>query len=244
VQGVPAVGSTAILNQQPESRWRRSGAAFDETMATPAPVSVRPGSVPPGSQRAASAQWPGGPVSSRPGSVPPSHISTVVEPTTSPKQTTTFRNATGEVADTAFTSNGKRRAVIAVGSIVGLAAVGLAITLLVTRPSPHPAGSAEPAASAPSPEPEPIPPAPAAQPERVPAFEPPRPPAVPVAEPTPFSSEETKQHKKGSTGKPKKGGEKPSEKPAGRPDKPADKPVPSESPPPPPAPGGKNTERW
>ena len=240
VQGVPAVGSTAILNQQPESRWRRSGAAFDETMATPAPVSVRPGSVPPGSPRAAPAQWPGGPVSSRPGSVPPSYISTVVEPTTSPKQTTTFRTATGEVADIDLTSNGKRRAVIAVGSIVGLAAVGLAITLLVTRPSPHSAGSAEPAASVTAPEPEAMPPKPAAQPEHAPAFEPPPRPA-PTVEPTSFQTEESNHHKKGSSSKPKKAGEKPVEKVAGKPEKPA----PAEAPPPPPpAPGGKNTERW
>jgi hypothetical protein len=123
--GLPSVGTTAILNEQPETHSRRSGVAFDQTI-TPAPVSVRPGSVPP----------------SRRGSrtFPPSHVSTVVEPATSPKQTTTFRTATGEVADTALTSPGKRRTVIAVGSIVGLAAVGLAITILVTRPSNQPRG--------------------------------------------------------------------------------------------------------
>jgi hypothetical protein len=211
VQGVPAVGTTAILNEQPESRWRRSGAAFDETMATPAPVSLRPASV------------------------PPSHVSTIVEPIASPKQTTTFRTATGEMADTAFASNGKRRAVIAVGSIVGLAAVGLAITLLVTRPSPHPAGSAEPAAMAPAPEPEAIPTPPAAQPERAPTFEPPRPP-VPAVAPSPPPDEETRYPKRGNARKPKKGSEKVAEKP--------DKPTPPVAPPPPPAADGKNTERW
>ena len=236
MQGVPSVGTTAILNEQPESRWRRSGAAFDETMATPAPVSLRPGSVPPGSPRTAPGEWPGAPVSGRPGSVPPSHVSTVVEPVTSPKQTTTFRTATGEVADVSFTSTSKRRTVIAVGSIVGLAAVGLTITLLVTRPSPQAAPPAQPAARAPEPEPEPA--APAAQPERAPRFEPPPPPA-PTAEPIPFPAEETRQHKKGSPGRPRKGVEKPSEKVAGKPEKPA----PPELPPPSTA-GGKNTERW
>jgi serine/threonine protein kinase len=211
VQGVPAVGTTAILNAQPDSRWRRSGAAFDETMATPAPVSLRPGSF------------------------PPSHVSTVVEPLTSPKQTTTFRTAAGEVADTAFSSNGKRRAVIAVGSIVGLAAVGLAITLLVTRTSARPAGSAEPAATAPAPEPEAIFKPPAVQPEPVPAFEPPRPPP-PVVAPTPLPDEETRPQKHGGAHKPKKGSEKVAERP--------DKPAPPAAPQPPPAADGKNTERW
>jgi serine/threonine-protein kinase len=223
VHGLPAVGTTAILNEQPETHSRRSGVAFDHTI-TPAPVSVRPGSVPPAR------------MSGQPGTFPPSHVSTVVEPATSPKQTTTFRTATGEVADTALTSPGKRRAVIAIGSIVGLAAVGLAITLLVTRPSNHLGAPAEPASAAPAPEPATIPAVPTAQPERVPAFEPPPPPAVaPTAEMAPFPGEDTKHHKKGSPGKPKKPGE--------RVDKPAEPQV--QSPPPPPAAGGKkNTERW
>lgn len=225
VHGIPAVGSTAILNEQYETHSQRSGVAFDLTMATPPPVSLRPGSV------------PASHVSARPGSFPPSHISTVVEPSTSPKQTTTFRNATGEVADTAFTSHGKRRAVIAVGSIVGLAAVGLAITLLVTRPANHPALPSEPAAAAPAPEPAAIPSAPAAQPERLPAFEPPPPPvAAPAVEPAPFPGEDGKHHKKGSSGKPKKSGEKVAEKPA-EPQIQAPSPRPS-------AGGDKNTERW
>ena len=209
VHGVQSVGTTAILSEQPESRSRRSGVAFDQTMATPAPVSLRPGSF------------------------PPSHVSTVVEPATSPKQTTTFRTATGEMADTALTSSSKRRTVIAVGSIVGLAALGLAITVLVTRPSPHPAGSAEPAAAAPSPEPAAIP---AAQPERVPVFEPPPPPPRVVVEPPVFPAEENKQHKKGSSGKSKKGGDRVAEKP--------ERPAQPEIAPPPAADSKKNTERW
>jgi len=219
VHGIPAVGSTAILNEQPATHPRRSGVAFDQTMATPAPVSMRPGSYPP----------------SRPASYPPSRISTIVEPATSPKQTTTFRTATGEVADTALSARGSRRTVIAVGSIVGLAAVGLAITLLVTRPSPHPTGSAEPAATAPAPEPAPIPAPPPAQPEPVPAFVPPPPPA-PAAERPPVPAEEDRPHKKGSTSKPKKGGEKVADKP--------DKPAPPEVAPPAAAGSKKNTERW
>jgi serine/threonine-protein kinase len=218
VQGVPSVGSTAILGEQYASQARRSGVAFDQTMATPAPLSLRPGSY----------------ASSRPSSVPPSHISTVVEPATSPKQTTTFRTASGEVADSDGTSPGKRRAVIAVGSIVGLAAVGLAITILVTRPSPQPSGSAEPAAAARAPDPIPIPAAPPAEPEPVPAFVPPPPPA-PAAEQPPAPAEE-KWQKKGSANKHKKGGEKVTEKP--------EHPAPPEVAPPP-APGGKkDTERW
>jgi serine/threonine protein kinase len=229
VHGVQAVGNTAILGDQYETHARRSGVAFDQNMATPAPVSMRPGSVPPSYS------------SGRPGSVPPSHISTVVEPVTSPKQTTTFRTAAGEVADTALTSPNKRRTMIAVGSIVGLAAVGLAITLLVTRPSPHPAGSAEPAAAAPSPEPDPSPAPPPAQPERVPAFVPPPPPS-PTEEPTPPSAEQNKQHKKGSTSKPKKGSDRGSDTGV---EKATDKPALPEPPPPPASAGSKkNTERW
>jgi serine/threonine protein kinase len=213
VHGLPATSSTAILNEQPATNWRRSGAAFDQTMATPPPVLVRPGSV------------------------PPSHVSTVVEPVTSPKQTTTFRTAAGEVSDTELTSSSRRRTVIAVGSIVGLAAVGLAITLLVTRPSTHPAGSTGPAAaSAPAAEPAAIP----AEPERIPAFEPPAPPRpAPTVEPTPLPAEETKQHKRGSATKPKKPGERvPGERVIEKPEKPAAPEAP------PPAAGGKNTERW
>ena len=222
VHGIPVVGSTAILNEQPAANSRRSGVAFDQTMATPAPVSLRPGSYQP----------------SRPASYPPSRVSTIVEPVTSPKQTTTFRTATGEVADTALSAPGKRRTVIAVGAIVGLAAVGLAITLLVTRPSHHPTGSAEPAATATAPEPAPIPAAPPAQPEPVPAFVPP-PPPTPAAERPRIPVEpveEDRPHKKGSTSKPKKGGEKVADKP--------DKPAPPEVDPTTAAGGKKNTERW
>jgi len=227
VQGVPAVGSTAILAEPYQSHSRRSGVAFDQTMATPPPLSMRPGSSP--------SSRPGSFASSKPGSYPPSHVSTFVEPGTSPKQTTTFRTATGEMGDTASTSPSKRRTVIAVGAIVGLAAVGLAITLVVTRPSPHPAGSAEPAAAARAPEPDPIPVAPPPQAERIPAFVPPPSPA-PAAEQPPAPAEETRQQKKGNVGKHKKGGDKVADKP--------ERAAPPEVEPSPAAGGKKDTERW
>jgi len=228
VQGVPAVGTTAILGEHYESHARRSGVAFDETMATPPPVSLRQGS--------SSPSRPGSYSSSRPGSVPPSHISTVVEPVSSPKQTTTFRTAAGEVADTEIRSSGKRRTVIAVGSIVGLAAVGLAITLLVTRPSPQSPVSAPPAAAAPAPDPDPIPTAPPPQAERIPAFVP---PPDPVAEQPPAPADDPMRQKKGNINKRKKGGDKVTSKP----DKPEKPTVPVVSQPP--ATGDKkDTERW
>ena len=204
VHGMPSVGTTSILDAPQETYSRRPPSAYDRTMATPAPVSVKPGTF------------------------PPSHVPTVVEPAPSPKQsTTTFRTATGEVADTALTSTGRRRTIIAAGSIVGLAAVGLAVTLLVTRPSPRPTGpAAEPAATSPAPEPAAIP---AAQPEPIPAIQ----PSAPVVAPTPFPAEEGKHHKKASTNKPRNVGEKVADKPA-QPEVSA-----------PAAPGGKkNTERW
>jgi serine/threonine protein kinase len=221
MHGLPSVGTTAILDEQPSAPARRSGVAFDETMATPAPVLLRPGSVPPSR------------IPTRPGSVPPSHISTVVEPVASPRQSTTFRNATGEISHTDLTSPGKTRTVIAVASIVGLAAVGLAITLFVTRSSGHPTAPAQPAAIAP--ERTAIPAVPAAQPERLPAFEPPPPPtaaAAPTVQPEPPPAEESRHHKKGSPGRPRRPVEKAVER------RPAE-PLPPSS-----AEEKKNTERW
>jgi len=211
VHGVmPPSPHTTAIDTQSNAHWSSPRFAFDQTMATPAPVSLRPGSV------------------------PPSHVSTMVEPVAIPKQTTTFRTAAGEVSDTALTGTGKRRTVIAVGAIVGLAAVGLAITVLVTRPSsPPPTGSTESAATAPAPEPVAVPVIPAALPERVPSFEPPPPPAE-TPPPQPF--EEAKQHKKSGSSKAKKGGEKVADKP----EKPAQPKVES----PASAADKKNTERW
>jgi serine/threonine protein kinase len=210
VYGMPSVDSTAVLNELHEKPRRQSAiSAFERTTATPGPVPVSPGTF------------------------PPSHVPTVVEPATTPKKsTTTFRTSAGEVSDTALTSMGKRRTIIATASIVGFAAVGLAVTLLVTRPSPQPAVPAEPAAAAPAPEPTAIPEVPVAQPERIPAIEPPTPP--PAIAPAPLPAEENKHHKKGSASKPQNAaGEKMSAPPAEHDDQT-------------PATAGekKNTERW
>jgi serine/threonine protein kinase len=210
IYGIPSVGSTAVLDE-PHGKPRRGSSisAFERTMATPAPVPVSPGTFPP-------------------------HVPTVVEhPTPSKQSSTTFRTATGEVADTALTSTSKRRTIIATASIVGFAAVGLAVTLLVTRPSHPPAVPANPPAAAPEPEPEPvvIPEAPLAQPEKIPAIEPPTPP--PAVAPATLPAED-KHHRKGIANKPKSAtGEKMSAPPAERNDQPS-------------ATAGekKNTERW
>jgi serine/threonine protein kinase len=201
----PPVGSTAILTEQSPGGRQRSGFAFDRTI-TPAPISLTPGVV------SAYRRAP------------------TVEPTPAIKQTTTFRNATGEVADTEITAPAKSRTAIAVASIIGVAAVGLAVTLLVTRGAPTKT-TVEPAAS--SPAPAAIPSVPAPDPVR--AFEPPPQPAVaptPPPEPPPAaaSDEPGKQRKKGS--KSKRVADKPTER---------SEPAPA---PPPPSDGKKNTERW
>jgi serine/threonine-protein kinase len=216
VHGVPSVGTTSILEAvdvAQESRLRRRPiSAFDATMATPAPVSVRPPSF------------------------APSHIPTLVDSSASPKQTTTFRTATGEVTDTVHTSTNKRRNIIAAVSIVGFAAAGLTVTLLVTRSTPHPAGTAGPAATSPAPDPDPIP---AALPERVPEFVPPPPPVPPpTVEPTrpPPVVEEPKHHG-GGPGRPRGAGPKPPIKPQTPAQPEVQEPAAT-------AGGKKNTERW
>ncbi len=201
---------------------------------TPPPVTLRPGSVPP---------RPGS-VPPRPGSTPPSHIATLVEPTAPTKQTTTFRTHTGEVAESpSFAPPSKRRTVVAVSAIVGVAAVALAITVLVTRPSTHaPAADPTPVpAVAPSPDPDPDPiPTRKAEPEFVPPK--PEPTPAPSFAPPPSRNDERtnertydddRRFKKGATSKPKKGGKSFE----GR--------APEREEPEPPAPAGaKNTERW
>jgi hypothetical protein len=207
------VGNTAILPQQWPGGRPRSGFALDQTMATPAPVSITPGVF------------------------QPVQSSRVVEPAAGVKQTTTFRNASGEATDLNFNgARGKRRTVVAVAAIVGLAAAGLAITVLVTRPSPGKPAAPESAATTPAPEPEPVPAPKFTPPPAVPAFEPP--PPAPAAEPTPPADESGKHRgKKGGAGKGKKGADQPTGKTADRPSPPAA--------PPPAAPSGKNnTERW
>jgi serine/threonine protein kinase len=192
--------------------------------ATPPPITLRPGSVPP-----------------RPGSTPPSHIPTLVEPTAPTKQTTTFRTHTGEMTEPpSFAPPSKRRTVVAVSAIVGVAAVALAITVLVTRPSAH-APNAEPtpvpaAAPAPDPDPDPIP-ARKAEPEFVPPKPEPTPApsfAPPPSRPDEHSDENDRRGKKASAGKLKRAGGRTVE---GRP-------VEKDEPEPPAPAGGKNTERW
>jgi serine/threonine protein kinase len=206
----PPVGTTAILADAPPTLRPPSGFAFDQTMATPAPVSVTPGVYQP---------------------APPARV---YEPGTSGKQTTTFRNATGEATDVDFDLRPKRRTAMAVAAIVGLAAAGLVITLLVTRPSGNRPTAPEPAAAAaaPAPEPEPPPPPPRfTPPPVVPAVEPTPPP--PAATPTPPEDETKKRHpKRASPGKHRKSTEEPAARPMEKPSEP-------------PAPSGKNvTERW
>jgi serine/threonine protein kinase len=217
VHGVPAVGTTAILDQ-PQSRTARqpSGLGFDLTMATPPPVLVSPGNRPP--------------------SKPPSHVPTVVEPTTNVKQsTTTFRTATGEVSDTDMVMPGKSRTKIAVIGGAGLVAVGIAATIFLTRTPPTKEVPAGPAATAPAPEPEPAALAAPPAPEPAHGFEPPAPAPepthtfAPTPTPTPSPAEESKHHKKGVAGKAKKAGAAP------------------EAPEPPPSPAStskKDSERW
>ncbi len=221
VRGVPAVGTTAILDQQPSSTERQPWLGFDVTMATPPPVLVSAGTRPP----------------SKAPSRPPSHVPTVVEPTANVKQsTTTFRTATGEVSDTDMLMPGKSRTKIAVIGGAGLVAVGVAATIFFTRPSPSKEVPAGPTATVPAPEPEPaklaIPTAP--EPERSHGFEPPPDPAPQpthafVPPPPPPPAEESKHHKKGVAAKAKKGGTAP------------------EAPEPPPSPESaskKDSERW
>lgn len=235
VVGVASPTGTAILDGPPPSPYRRSGYALDQNMTTPAPVSPRPGSTPP-SRRPGST-----PPSRRPGSTPPSHVSTMVEPTAPQKQTTTFRNAAGEASNPDLASVGKRRTTIAVAAIVGLAAIGLIVTVLVTRPSSTSKtdqGAATHSARGPEPEPaqhepDPIPPP---APKAEPAYDPPQPGAK-IESPTPSPIEDENPSKHGAgKGKGKKPGEKPQaeheQHPAAPPSEGANA-------------GGKNpTERW
>jgi hypothetical protein len=156
----PPVGTTAILDEQRPASRSPSGLAYDVTF-TPSPVAVTP---PP--YRTPSSR--GHPPSSR-SFTPPGET----------KQTTTFRNAAGETLDTDLTGRGRRRTALAVATIVGLAAAGLAVTLLVTRPADKPVSPESAATAAPStPEPAPMP---------EPKFTPPPPP--PVTPPPPVVEE-------------------------------------------------------
>jgi eukaryotic-like serine/threonine-protein kinase len=209
----PSAMRTALLDEQQGMAAQRA-MPFDRTMATPPPVPVgRMPSRPPG--RAPS--WP------------PSHISTMVDPSstvpppTPIKQSTTFRHATGELGMANTSVRGKRTTVVAVAAVVALAAAGLIITLLVTRPSGKtPVTETVPAVQPTEPTPPPPSPVPPPQAER---FEPPPPPPV-VRTPDP-EPQDIRTSKK-ITGKTKKTVEHPAEHPA----------------PPVEQPGKKDTERW
>lgn len=174
VFGGPSPVRTAVLGPEDgESAAQRAVMPFDRTMATPPPVAV-------------GARSPSRPP--RPPSKPPSRISTLVEPaaTVPPvgpaKQTTTFRNATGELGETDLRIRGKRNTVVAVVAVVALAAVGLLVTLLVTRPSGKPTQTETVSTAAP-PEPAPPPPEPKLPPQAEPLPTPTPPPAVRPPEP-------------------------------------------------------------
>lgn len=202
---MPSPVATAILDAAPSRPSH--GMAFDGTLATPPPLSPKPRTF------------------------PPAKVPTYVEPTTGLKQTTTFRNAAGEVSDTELVPRGKRRTAIAVAAIVGLAAIGLVLTVILTRPTASkPAADTTPTARVPEPEPENPPP----PPPPAPVPEPTRPPEHPSAAPVPEHFEESARGKKGGS-KAKKGAEHSAERPA----------APAESAPVAPLPGSKNdTERW
>jgi hypothetical protein len=151
------------------------------------------------------------------------------EPAGTAKQPTTFRTTTGEVAVTDISLRPKRHTAVAVAVVVGLAAAGLVVTQLVTRP-PSKTAATETAPPAPEPVPPPPPPPPAPEPEP----EPEPVPEVQPAPPPPRYADEEPDGRKGKTSrrpaasKPKNLGPRTIERPAPLPE-PADK---------------KETERW
>jgi len=216
----PSTVRTALLSDEQSVAAQRAVMPFDVTI-TPPPVvggahmPSRPPSRPP----------------SRAPSRPPSHISTLVDPNASGevpgavKQTTTFRNATGEVRDTDVTFRAKRNTIIAIATVVALAAAGLIITVLVTRPSGKPAVTETTTTAAP-PEPFVPPPTPPPPPDPVRAIEQPQLPSHDVE----ADLRDGKTHKRPST-----------TSKARKPDRPTERPA--VAPPPDPA-GKKDTERW
>jgi hypothetical protein len=210
----PSAVRTALLDEQQAAAQRAM--PFDRTMATPPPVGLgRMPSRPPG----------------RPPSWPPSHISTMVDPSSTVpppnpvKQTTTFRHATGELGMGNTSLRGKRTTVVAVAAVVALAAAGLIITLLVTRPSGKPPVIETVPTAAPA-EPTPPPPSPVPPPQAERFEPPPPPPVVRTFDPEP---QDTKTSKKISS-KTKKNLERPTERPTPQDD--------------PPSKGRDPTERW
>ena len=217
IHGSPIVAHTAVLPQPYQAPSRQSGLGFDVTMDTPPPVSLRPGSVPPG------------------------HVPTVMESTPPLKQSTTFRTAAGEISATDMRLQGKGRTKFAVIGGVGLVAAGIAAAVLFTRPThikDGPASSTSVAPAQPTTEtetdsttlapnqpPTPVhfvePPKPKPTPTY--AIEPPPPVAKPVEEPRHL-------RRNPATGRP-------SRRHGPDPDDPGDQPSPVGNP-------SKNTERW
>jgi serine/threonine-protein kinase len=246
----PSAGNTAILPQQRTPSPSRPAFAFDRTI-TPAPVSITPGvfqsggtSVLPGTTRPSS--YPARPPSVHP-RPPSSHPPRSLGETA--KQSTTFRNAAGESSEVDVDLRPKRRTAAAVGVIVGLAAVGLGVTLLVTRPPANKTSISAPeppAAPLPPPPPEPVPLPELAPPTPTPA---PRvvesPPPDEVKPPPAEDNDRTRRRPGGA--RPGRGRDRGVTRP------PPDRPVPSVAPvvpavpvptPPPPPQPRPNTERW
>jgi serine/threonine protein kinase len=219
--GAPSPVRTAILDADQSIAAQRAVMPFDVTITPPPMVSgTRGGS-----------RTPSRPPARTP-SRPPSNVSTLVEPGGSgevvgvTKQSTTFRNATGELRNTDVTFRAKRNTIVAVAAVVALAAAGLIITVLVTRPSGKTPGT-EPTTATVAPPAEPFVPPPPPLAEPIHAVEQPAPPPPrPAVEDEPTDN---RGHKRPSSGKSKK------------PDKPTERPV--VAPPPDPT-GKKDTERW
>ena len=226
----PSAVRTAILDEQAAAA-ERAAMPFDRTMATPAPVYLRtPPPVYPTTPPPVSLRSPSRPP--RQPSSPPAPGSTMLDPAaardplSSTKQPTTFRTATGEVSDTDIKIRSKRSPLAGIMAVVVLAAAGLVVTILVTRPSSKPVPVET---VAPPPEPVPIPPLappPPPPPDPVPAAEPPSQiPHYTAEEP---DIQKGKGHRKPGVRTPKPPASKPNEGPL----------------PPSAEPSKKETERW
>jgi serine/threonine protein kinase len=113
----PSPAKTAMLEADVAAQ---AGAPFDVAIETPPPATL----------------------GSRPPSQPPLHISTQLDSDGAvalpAKQPTTLRHATGEISNSKIDLRGKRRTAVAVAAVLGLAAAGLIVTVLVTRPASKP----------------------------------------------------------------------------------------------------------
>ncbi len=229
----PPSGSSSVTPAPVYAR-PASRPPYGPSTATPAPVYPRSPSRPPyGSSTVTPAPVRVGSPSRppRPPSNPPAPGSTMFDPAAAfepaGKPPTTFRTTTGEVAVADISLRPKRHTAVAVAAVVGLAAVGLVVTLVVTRP---PAKTAATEAAAPAPEPlpppPPPPPVPAPEPEPVPEVQPAPPPPHYAEEESELRKDKTSR--KSSANKSRGSSPKTIEHPAPSPE-PADK---------------KETERW